>query len=262
MITFFRAKIDTTKFNLKLRQYAGSAKKTGPILKKEMKVIVKRLVQLSPPFERFGSTSLATHKKAGENAIRKDFRGRFVSMKKMKIYDSDNPRIKAQFRKLLRQGDSVKIAEMLNNLGFNISSDDIKKSISQDDILKSKNRSSGRITPAKNKIHIIESGLNKLTAAAIKKVGKLKAGWNAAVSRFGVSGIPQWIARHPSPGRAVDGTASPTKPFVLAVNSVSYAGRHNKGNRLVRYALQGSVIRLEKGIKRKLGEDARRFNRR
>lgn len=240
---------DVRKFDYALTEYAGLARKeVGAILRTEAAFITKKAIHLTPPFERWGSTDFAAQKKAGEGAIKSDHIKSLASAEKMKIYDSENPRVRAEVRAAVKKGDSARLAVILKRCGWDISSSDINGSASRDYFNPLRN-ARGRLNLSSRKIILKNSSIKKFLKECLEKVGYLKSGWLAAVDRFSVTGIPGWIRRHSGDGNAIDGTQA-ASPFFEISNRVSYADTHNKGNRLVTSAIESSRIRLEQGIKR------------
>jgi len=240
---------DVRKFDAALTEYAGLARKeVGAILRTEAAFITKKAIHLTPPFERWGSTDFSAQRKAGEGAIKSDHIKSLYPAEKMKIYDSENPRVRAEVRDAVKKGDPSRLAAVLKRYGWDIQQSDILDSASKDYFNPLRNPR-GRLKLSSRKIIIKNSSIKKFLKECLANVGYLKSGWLAAVNRFSVTGIPSWIRRHSGDGNAIDGTQS-ASPFIEISNRVSYADSHNKGNRLVTSAIESSRIRLEQGIKR------------
>ncbi len=86
-----------------------------------------------------------------------------------------------------------------------------------------------------------------IVLAKKQRVGRLKAGWEAAATMLGAR-LPSWITRHNSPGSAVD-TIKDGKGYIEAINGVSYAARHAAG---IEKVLQGRVRAITTRIDKEL----------
>lgn len=90
---------------------------------------------------------------------------------------------------------------------------------------------------------------NKIIRDKQSRVGRLKAGWEAAARMLGTR-IPAWISRHSAPGSAVD-TLRPGADtgYIEATNGVPYSERHAEATNKV---LQGRVRALTTRIDKEL----------
>lgn len=99
------------------------------------------------------------------------------------------------------------------------------------------------------KMYVTNRIRNKIIRDKQSRVGRLKAGWEAAAKMLGTR-VPSWISKHSSPGSAVD-TIRPGADtgYIEAVNEVPYAGRHAEATNKV---LQGRVRAIETRINKEL----------
>ena len=92
-----------------------------------------------------------------------------------------------------------------------------------------------------------------------KRLGRAKAGWLAAASRFKLGGVPKWVKQHgTSEGSVRDNSHDPIFPFVIMENSVPYIKRHDKDIRIVRKAMESQTHNLKVRTEKALEDAARK----
>jgi hypothetical protein len=99
------------------------------------------------------------------------------------------------------------------------------------------------------KMYVTTRIRNKIIRDKQSRVGRLKAGWEAAANLLGTR-IPSWISKHRAPGSAID-TIRPGADtgYIEAVNNVPYVGRHEQATVKI---LQGRVRAIETRIDKEL----------
>jgi len=105
------------------------------------------------------------------------------------------------------------------------------------------------------KTHVSRAMRDRIIKAKQLRVGRLKAGWEAAASMLGAR-LPAWITRHNSPGSAAD-TIKDGQGYIEAVNSVPYAGRHSGA---IAKVLQGRVRAIETRINKEFFRLAKKYS--
>jgi hypothetical protein len=120
-------------------------------------------------------------------------------------------------------------------------------------------RNNRGVVPPSQTAHIVatQGMVNTEIERSIRRVGRLKAGWNAAAVAFKVR-LPSYVWRHGTTmGSATDDLRKNMKGYVEATNSVPYIGRQSGiAYRALRLASRKSIEALEKAV----GKNAAKFN--
>ena len=217
-----KIKIDTKPFETALHRYMeGSRREIGTVLKQQLRVFSRDMVDLTPPAR--GSTRGVAAKKSGEKAVEGDIRNAFepVHPNRADITYSEMPRVV----KSLRQGGKKRIKHRVPN---------------------ARKASRGDIT--------------KLVKARKKKVGMLGAAWvKAGRSAFGKVAAPAWISRHMGRTKGFGKFRQAlNRAFAEVTNAVSFAGNIHGLQRRAQFALNAQARKMNAQVDHRLEQQAKK----
>lgn len=188
-------KIDTREFEANLRAYADTVHKdTDEAVRDEMRLLVQRCIELTPPFTGKGKGMDA--KRQGEAAVTKDIQRLFRAIDTLANGIRDE-RIRVRVKALIRRNDANALSIILKNMQKRPLAIAVEASIEAHTAARDRR---GRVR--KNTPYYIILRLASVTRLITEKmahVGKAKAGWNAAAHAFRVaspSSWPGWVRRH------------------------------------------------------------------
>jgi hypothetical protein len=110
-------------------------------------------------------------------------------------------------------------------------------------------------------VHTKPSVVQRYIKFKQKSVGKLKAGWNAAIKEFQGKRPAAWVARHKdSPGYGQDRLKKETfTGWLGAINAVRWAGLINQ-RQIIPFVLKMHQTMIDTKLKNVVGNAVRRFN--
>jgi len=212
----FGAKVDDYNFRWAMREYARQTNLDArSVLRKQMRLLVERLIQLTPPPTKKRSTMEG--KRMGEAAVARDIRRVFfahVRTKKGKIVPVAHP------------------------------------SVLHPEAHKAARWSDGRVRRVSKRIPVRGAELNRYIRAVKKHVGIMKAGWNAAAALFGYRGAPAWVKRHGTEYGAAREKFTASRGFVEAINDALGIEVQDAHYRIVQTALDSRVRDIETDLRK------------
>lgn len=175
--------VDFSNLNRVIAQYAVAAgKELSAVLKDESRLLVKEVINLTPPAG--GGVIGAAAKRRGEAAVARDIGGLFVG-KRLK----GRREIKKVFGRTPKKRTFVKTRELHPDV----------RAIYE--VRSAKDRFQGKFITRgqKTAFYVDNSKLVALRTAQKKKVGKLASGWVPALKALDASGA-SWVERHLASG--------------------------------------------------------------
>jgi len=208
--------IDPTRFNNAIQRVIATSKKSSEqILRQQAALFVVDAAKLTPPNKNF-----KWNKKGGEQTILNDLNHILVGL---------SPNLFRQFVDLF--GGKVMRRQLTTKDGRVFVSDRDELVTNIPGFHKSQRTRFGRVTKAgsytrdigRSRDHVRgvvpESSKKAYIKTALKRVGKLAAGWKAAAIKLGAK-LPAWITRHDSAGYAKVETRGSVVSVELANASV------------------------------------------
>ncbi len=185
-------------------------------------VMTKDAMRFTPPTLGKGKTSTwAAQKEAGQRAVARDIRKIFFShtefvatMSKHPLCQQ-HPKLLALLSSYFAAGDYQKLNTVLKKMGSRLT---VIQSASRDLHFSQRNYQ-GRVNKPSRRYFVLSLGSIKSYVSLIQKdVGKLKAGFMAAVNALGVKDIPKWVSVHSTPGTCDDQRRAKGTPYVAVQN--------------------------------------------
>lgn len=223
----FDSSVDDHKFRRAMHEYARQTKLDArSVLRKQMRLLVERLIQLTPPPTKKGATLQG--KRMGEAAVKRDIKWVFFSHVRTK------------------KGKIVPVAHPSA-----LSPEAHRKARGAD----------GRIHYVSKRLPVRGADLRAYIRTIQKHVGLMKGGWNAAAERFGYRGAPAWVKRHGTEdGDAVE-SFSGTRGYVEAVNHALGVAWQDSHSRIVQTALDSRARDVGTDLRLMAERAARRASR-
>lgn len=243
----FKRSVAAQKKQFKLSAY--------DFLTKQGRLLVRDLIKLTPGFvpgPGIMQTSLASHKRITDNAVKRDLRKLFKPIKKTRLYNSDG-RAGERLKALLKKGDKDAIRAVFKAAGVQVAEKATRE-------LHLKNRGKrGRVSGRTSIVVLDEKSLPKYEKEVLTHVGRGKAGWETAWNALTFGSLPHWIGRHNTPGLFTDNRRDPVKPDIIVGNNVEYRGDF-KPQRIVRAAINIRAAAMRTEVKKVQAAMARAFN--
>ena len=192
----------------------GSRRDIGVVIKQQLRVFSRQMVDLTPPAR--GGTRGVAAKKSGESAVEGDIRNSFepVHPNRADITIGEMPAVV----KSLRQGGKKRIRRRVPN---------------------ARKAARGDIT--------------KLVRQRKKRVGHLAAAWIRAGKHFGRVASPAWVNRHTSTTKGYGRFRQALNKIVAEVtNAVSFAGSIYGLERRSQWALNNQARKMNRQVDRRL----------
>jgi hypothetical protein len=260
----------------------ASRKKTGWVLKSVAKLVVRDAMSLTPPNSaksvraKEGKVAWAVHKKMGENAIIKDLLGKKTDaghhggvfrVRKAATFNRAMKVEKELGRDMAGMGHAFWATKDGRVFGVEKNLYQPKASVSMMKKHHNKYRNKrGRVSRAGrediqigrhvfiDKMFVQSGSFNAYMKYLKGRIGKGKAGWNAASNALKVPYVPKWIKNHgPSGGSVKIAINKPIFPTIKIVNAIQHIQAHGAKNRVVAKALKSQThnlkLRTEKAIK-------------
>jgi hypothetical protein len=236
---------------------SARTRETAPrILRDEMRLLVQKCIEFTPPATLSGSS---IGKKLGETATTRDIKKVFMTWKTLVDGTFRSPNLARRIAVLVNTRDYAALNAVFANIaGFaNVRlTDTLEPSFHT-----SQRNNRGRISSSARKALIVKnpSQLTKYIQLMKGHVGKAKAGWNAAATKFKVARVPAWVTRHK------DGQGSATdilrngNGYLEAVNSVPYIGTLDAGVKIIEQAVKSRTVAIELKLKNAMEREVRNF---
>lgn len=256
-----------------LAQWAALCEKdTETALRDEMRLLVQKVIELTPPVTGRGKASGA--KSAGETKIKGDILRLFQSAGKSEWEQGQlknaravaermrNPKVAEALRRLSAKGDLDGLRRVLGNIGIHGGT-----------VIHAANEALH--TYARNRRGSVKKGVSpyyvtnadtiaRLMASKVAHLGKAKAGWNEAAKHFGVKSAgswPSWVKRHAGEGGFRERKIRGASLVLVATNRNKGATNADAINQVVDRAVLGRSMALERNIERVLSRNVARFSR-
>ena len=282
-----KGKLEIKEFLTAINKFrTASRKKTGSVLKEVGKLVVRDAMSLTPPNSsssavvKKGKPAWAVHKKMGEGAIANDLLGE----------KGDDGMHGGVFR-VRKASEFNKAKKWQEKLGSDMAGMQhsfwatkdgrvfgVEKNLYQPDASistmkkhhqKYRNKN-GRVSQAGRKDvqigrHVfmdkmfVQSGRFSAYMKYMKKrIGRGKAGWNAAANKLKV-GRPKWIKQHGSSGGSVRiAINKPIYPTIMVSNEISYMQKHGARSRIMQKAIKSQTNNLKKRTEAAIAHAARK----
>jgi hypothetical protein len=222
--------------------------KTGAELVREQgRLLVLDLVRLTPPTGRHAFTeSFAVQKGVQMKKIAQSLRAGFQPVADLNLVRSPNkPALGAALQKYIDSGNVAALQRVLTRLGF-LRRRVITEATPGLAALRSFYSPRKRRFYWREKFLVMRAASIEQTIAAVQsRIGKAKAGWNAA-ARILALGLPGWISRHPTPGWLKDETHNALAPELTLANLVDYADNWAEEMRIVQKALDRRASQMQR----------------
>lgn len=270
-----RLTIDATEFSRTVDTLKAVAKKnSNKVLHDEVKLLVKAMHRMTPPFTGKPMVgSLATHRKAGENAIRGDLFGRGSAAarghRSAGIFVAKSKDELAQdFRTTGGWATGAVFRSKTGSL-YGIEKHLIKPNATTSQMAAHHKRyrtKNGRVTTAGSmtrdigrwkfvdKMHVSEQAADRYVKHLKKKVGAAKSGWSASIRRYKVKGIPKWARQSVGPrgfARVKFNKAAATMVYEWA-NTVPYVQKSGARLKIMQRAMKFRLAGMKKKFDRAL----------
>ena len=252
--------IDYSKFDRAIA-FALTTSKKEPItfMKQQAKLVVRNLIEITPPAHANEGADVAVGKAArmaGESTIRRDNTGeanRWPHPKRRGIFVvlSDAVISKASRRP---NGDTVLWAE--RDTGYLADATFFRGNASESEMMRHHDQyfQNGRMTSAGaytrdigrwkyiDQLIVSATAYKRFSKALNKRVGWMAAGWNQAAALLGYR-PPAWIWRHSAPGYGTL-TVDDQGVRIKMTNAVRYASQVGDMRRRVQYALDSQAKKM------------------
>lgn len=220
--------VDMSGFNRSVKELSAVVNKDlHVVMRDEMRLLVERLVQLTPPPHGRGGANEA--KKTGENAVQND-------LKRLFFWEIQT-----------KGGQTVPVA----NPGI---VDSAWHQTMRD--------RRGRVRRPQERKPVSKADFIRYFKTIAGHVGKAKAGWNAAAVRFKARAIPAWVKRHGTADGASSEVWTPRGGVLEARNSNKAIGVLNQEARILRTAIATRERDIKSKIRQIISKNARKFSRR
>lgn len=211
------------------------ANKTFPeLLKQQGKLLVRDLILATPPFDRATINGpLAAQRRVGLAAVAGDVRRLFNPLPNVMQLTQGDKRMAATILGYRKRGELDKLRTLLNRLGVACAAVVYEATAG----IHAKNRTvMGRIPKKINPTIVIRGNtIGALVRKLQGDVGKLKAGWLAGARKLGVS-VPNWIAKHSTPGTVQDQSKNLSFPSITVSNDSAFGSKVQ--HRIVEFAIE------------------------
>lgn len=240
-----------------------SREEGGKLLRKQASLLVNDLIRLTPPHQGKAPLSdrLSDHKKAGRAAVKRDVYRAFLPIEDMRIMKAGQGsevgerlrtlalgqrgarsgkrqgalqvvRSKSNFNKREKGSKKNRINKRMDAINEILKNLKMPKAILRATARHHKKargkrgRVNRKLSKSLRRVVVDKASVKKYVKKVQSHVGKAKAGWAAAVSKFNVTGrnFPKWISAHSTMGFAIDKTRGdiPNKEIIVG-NQVAWA---------------------------------------
>lgn len=237
-----------SQFQREVKALAAATHKAGAeVLREETHDLIKDVVATTPPFGRVAFVEdIANQFYIGKAAVRRDIRRVFRPVQTLRAWKRPfNARLKRELERAVGKGDVLAVAKILKLRPERV----LAKADAS--IHQSARDEKGRV-PQSYRWYVVldEESIRGLEDETFKRIGRAKAGWEAAARAVGLD-LPEWIARHSTPGRfrQVNGPEGPT---IEIANDVEYADDFGELH-ILEKAIERSERRMEKKMEKSLG---------
>ncbi len=230
------------------RLAAAIGRPAGEVLREETRLLVQDLLASTPPFGRHGFLEdLEKQYFIGRRAVRRDIRRVFRPVTTLRAWRQPvNPRVKRELARAVRKGDTATVAKILKFHNSRV----IARAVAA---LHQRARNDAGTVPADFRWYVVldEQSIRDYETEVFERIGKAKAGWETAARAVGVP-VPEWIARHSTPGRFRE-VNGPDGPSIEIANEVEYGDKFDE-LRILERALARREKSMEDRLNRTLGE--------
>lgn len=259
--------IDTRGFNAALQGLiASSQKEPHVILRQQMRLLVERLVMLTPP--PYGRKTKKAAKEAGENKIMGDLLGRssFRGAAAAGIFQGEgNPGVVT--------ANTVRLF-VANGYAYGVDRNLYRPNASNAE-METHHRTyfkNGRMSQAGgrtrdigrwrfiDKMVVNKGKLGRFIKRLQKHVGRAKGGWNAAAQKFSYN-APPWVSRHGTGDGSATETMNARGGTLVAINRNKAIGSLENQARIVQNAYIGRERDMKVAFQGWLDRRARKFSR-
>lgn len=236
------------------RKAYGTPAGMQKLMRNEMRLIISRLIQFTPPQTSKGG------KKAGERAVERDIRKVFIDVEAMVRFSGENLPLDLASR----YGDAALAQRVISTIDKGPLRGASVLSAPDPSMHAGRRNRRGRVNESGERAFVLSP---ESVASYIKKiqahVGKAKSGWNAAAARFGVKGVGAWVKRHGTTGgSAQDTMASNPDGYLVAINSRPSILSLNAQSRIIESAFNSRTKAIELKAKRILEAAIKKANAR
>lgn len=250
-------KIDYRNFQRELRNL--SERKRGGVagvLKQQARLLTGDLLKFTPPFDPKSpiASSFNSQRKMGENAVKRDVERGQKDIRELDMIANGSPRIK----KLLRKRDLQGLENVLRRSGFRNANVFSEATVARHNSMRTRY---GIIRRSQQNFVLNGRSIKTVEREKLKGVGKAKAGWKPAATRFGPK-IPAWISRHGGQGSYTDRSMDNFRPYIEVVNSVPHIQSAAQTLRIVQRAIDNRVRNMQKELGNLMEREARRASAR
>lgn len=257
MISF---EIDTTNYKNAIREFAATVKKDSKeVLRDEMRLLVQRIIELTPPFTSRGNNKAG--KDLGEQAVKRDIEKTFYTADKLVEYIR-NDRLKLLAQRYVIEGNMDGLRKIFSIVSRFLKEIQIENNARPDYHQSVRNRR-GRVPKGVTPIFVINArSVLKYIKDTQKHVGRAKAGWNPAAEMFKVTGVPSWVKRHTEKtGSAADQLDNPFVGYIEAVNNFKSINNLDNDKSIVAAAMATRERDIKTKIEAAMKYSADKFNR-
>lgn len=246
-------KIDYRNFQREIR--ALSERKRGgvaAVLKQQARLLTGDLLKFTPPFDPKSpiSASFNSQRKMGEAAVKRDVERGQKDIRDLDMIANGSPRIKALMRKRDLQG----LENVLRRSGFRNAQVFSEATLARHNSLRNRY---GIIRRSQQNFVLNGRSIKSVEREKLKGVGKAKAGWKPAATRFGPK-IPAWISRHGGAGSYTDRSTDNFRPYIEVVNSVPHLQTSAQRLRIVQRAIDNRTRNMRKELENLIERESRR----
>lgn len=225
------------------------------VLQQRSKLLTRTLVKITPPFRSLNDTaeSFGEQRRIGELAVSGGVNRVYGSIEDLGVFKA--PRNQLLFKNIKQAVETDDTQALDAFLGLmHITSVPVSDIILEADssAYDQQRDNRGRVPKnTKQKWWIVRAARRK---AFLRKktalVGRLKGGWCAAASHFGVS-LPGWITRHAT-GNVIDKSGDwRNTAYVRIQNTVSYANKQDADLRIILIATRNEAGKMERALEAK-----------